>query len=217
MNRTGAAALFAATACAVAAPSSLQAATYLTVGPNSLCGSDGCFSEARKSFTQTFSAADRGGGVLDVSQLQVFKAIVGSVDHTAVKVTFVLADGAELTWGKYSVKALGGDVVTLGGQSVAWDTTLGDLTVRLDLVVPEKPGAGGGGGFGFGGGWIAGGGGAAVDGAEFTQLVKGRPLVDPPLPGGGITAIPEPAAWAMMILGFVASGAMLRRKRAQPA
>jgi hypothetical protein len=32
-----------------------------------------------------------------------------------------------------------------------------------------------------------------------------------------LTAVPEPAGWAMMILGFGSAGAMLRRRRAAPA
>src|SRR5688572_6244066 len=99
MYRSGALALIAATAFCVAAPSAF-AATYLTVGTNSLCGGDGCFVGGKKSYSQTFSAAP-GGAVVDVSQLQVFKGIVGSVEHTAVKVTFVLADGTEVSWGKF--------------------------------------------------------------------------------------------------------------------
>jgi choice-of-anchor A domain-containing protein len=35
----------------------------------------------------------------------------------------------------------------------------------------------------------------------------------PPLPGGGVGAVPEPGVWALMILGFGAVGAMLRRRR----
>ena len=31
--------------------------------------------------------------------------------------------------------------------------------------------------------------------------------------GGGVTAVPEPATWALMILGFGAAGAELRRRR----
>ena len=99
MFRSGAFALIAATAFCVAAPSSAFAASYLTVGGNSLCGGEGCFVGGKKSFTQTFSSAERGGSVIDVSRLQVFRDIVGSVEHTAVKVTFVLADGTEVSWG----------------------------------------------------------------------------------------------------------------------
>ena len=210
MYRSGALALIATAALCVAAPSSAFAATYLTVGANSLCGSDGCFVGGKKSFSQTFSAAP-GGAVIDVSQLQVFKGIVGSVEHTAVKVTFVLADGTEVSWGKFSVVALGGDVVTLGGETVNWNSSLGDLTVRLDLIVPDK-GVGGGGG-GGGGGWAAGGGGASESDGSF-QVVGGGPLVRPSLQNENpIAAMPEPGAWAMMIMGFGAAGAMLRRRK----
>ncbi|PZQ55980.1 MAG: hypothetical protein DI570_21510 [Phenylobacterium zucineum] len=34
-----------------------------------------------------------------------------------------------------------------------------------------------------------------------------------PLAGGGIAAVPEPAVWGLMIGGFFAAGAMLRRRR----
>ena len=39
----------------------------------------------------------------------------------------------------------------------------------------------------------------------------------PPLPGGGVGAVPEPGVWALMILGFGAVGAMLRRRRGELA
>ena len=213
MFRSGAFALIAATAFCVAAPSSAFAASYLTVGGNSLCGGEGCFVGGKKTFQQTFSSAERSGTVIDVTQLQVFKDIVGSVEHTAVKVTFVLADGTEVSWGKFSVVALGGDVVTLGGETVNWNTSLGDLTVRLDLIVPDRGVGGGGGGGGFGGGWAAGGGPAGLGNDSF-DIVRGGPLVRPSIPTQNpIAPVPEPGAWAMMILGFGAAGAMLRRRR----
>jgi PEP-CTERM motif len=40
------------------------------------------------------------------------------------------------------------------------------------------------------------------------------PSMDPPPGNGGVGAVPEPATWAMMILGFGAAGALLRRRRA---
>ncbi|HEX4507113.1 MAG TPA: PEPxxWA-CTERM sorting domain-containing protein, partial [Alphaproteobacteria bacterium] len=41
------------------------------------------------------------------------------------------------------------------------------------------------------------------------------PPVDPPPSGGEppITGVPEPAAWAMLVLGFGGLGAVLRRQR----
>lgn len=213
MFRSGAIGLLAVTALAAGAPSAANAATFLTVGASSLCGPGGCFAGDKKSYTQTFSASQRAGS-FDVSRIQVDKSVTaGAMTHTAVKVTFVLADGTEVTWGKFSLAALGGDVVTLGGQPVAWNAAAGDLTVRLDLVVPEKPGAGGGFGFG-GGGWAAGGGAADVDaGGGFTDIVQGRPLIKPSINQPSVAAIPEPGAWALMIVGFGAAGAMLRRRK----
>ncbi|ODT84754.1 choice-of-anchor A family protein [Phenylobacterium sp. SCN 70-31] len=45
------------------------------------------------------------------------------------------------------------------------------------------------------------------------------PSIAPALPGGGLgsVAVPEPSVWAMMILGFGAVGAVLRRRRAPDA
>lgn len=214
MFRTGATALIAAAGLCAAVSSSAEAATLLSVGASSLCGPASCFAGDKKSYTQTFTSGGREG-VIDISSLMVAKSIVGSVEHLAVKVTFVLADGTEVTWGKYSLNALGGDVVTLGGQTLAWNTAAGDLTVRLDLILPEKGGAGGGGGGGFGS--FRGGGSSSVATAESDagagfDVVVGRPLVLPSLTPGLITAVPEPGAWAMMILGFGAAGGMLRRK-----
>lgn len=40
------------------------------------------------------------------------------------------------------------------------------------------------------------------------------PSMDPPPGNGPVGAVPEPATWAMMILGFGAAGALLRRRRA---
>jgi hypothetical protein len=57
-----------------------------------------------------------------------------------------------------------------------------------------------------GGGWQGGGDESwGIDSASFTYDVSATP------PGGGV---PEPATWAMMILGFGAAGAMFRRHKA---
>jgi hypothetical protein len=217
MNCTRALALIAAVAAISGGASSAQAAAWLTVGPNDLCGSDGCFGNS-KTFTQTFSAAGRSG-VVDVGSLAIFRDVMGGMSN-AVKVSFQLADGTEVSWGKFTLAALGGKVVTVGGREIAWDTALGDLTVKLDLVVPDKGGVGGGGGFGgggssvdyYGGGGGLGGGVAAGGGVPF-DIAPGGPLVRPALPPQSLIAVPEPGAWALMILGFGAAGAMLRRGR----
>lgn len=217
MYRSGASALFTAAVVFAAVPSSTQAATFLSVAGSSLCGVEGCFAGGQKTFTKTFSGAGRQG-VLDISRLMVAKDIVGSVEHTALRVTFVLADGTEVTWGKFSLNALGGDVVALGGQALAWNTAAGDLTVRFDLIVPEKGGAGGG-FFSGGGGGGGGGGGVFAGGDAGLGFELGQPMARLPTPntvlGLAVTAVPEPATWSMMILGFGAAGAIMRRRNSR--
>jgi len=215
MYRTGAIALFAAAAIVAAAPSAAQAASFLTVGPSSLCGDDGCFAGERRSFTYTFSAAEQGGGRLDISSLSLFRGLVGSMDHNAVRFTFELADGTVVSWGQFTLAMLAGEFVTVGGQTIAWDTALGDLKLRLDLMVPGKGGGVGGGGS-LGGGWsgaFAAGGGASA--GMFTDIVVSQPLVRPSIDEiiNPAVAVPEPSTWALTILGFGAAGAMLRRSR----
>ncbi|MDZ4373700.1 MAG: hypothetical protein U1C74_20080, partial [Phenylobacterium sp.] len=122
-----------------AVASSAQGATYLSVGPDSLCSAGGCLSEARRSFTQSFSA---GQGVTGISALSLDRSVLGDMQHHAVRVSFELADGTTVDWGKFTVAVLGGNVVTLGGQAFAWNSAMGDLKVRLDLILPEKGGFG---------------------------------------------------------------------------
>ncbi len=79
---------------------------------------------------------------------------------------------------------------------------------------------GGGGGFGPGGGFVAGPGGGGTGGNPGTPIGPGptpTPTPTPTPPGGGgemvppvTPAIPEPATWAMMILGFGVVGAAVR-------
>lgn len=49
-------------------------------------------------------------------------------------------------------------------------------------------------------------------------LPRGAPLVPPVVTNPGIPGVPEPATWAMMILGFFGVGTAIRRRaRARPA
>lgn len=206
-------------ALVVAAPSA-QAATMLTVGPSSTCSASGCFGETTRTFKQTFSAAD---GPVSISSLSLFRGIVGDMQNYAVRISFETADGTKIgSWGAYTLAMLGGEFVTLGGESFVWDAaTMGDLVLKLDLLKPDKGGGFGGGGFGgFGGGASAFAPGAGVsDAARF-----GPPRINMPGPAApqavdldvALSAAPEPGAWALMILGFGGAGVMLRRRRSAP-
>lgn len=207
MYRTGALALFAAAAlCGSVTPA--QAATFLTVGPNNGCDASGCFSDSRRTFTQTFSAAERAGTPISITSLALFRGVVGAMENHAVKVTFQLADGSEVSWGKFTIAVLAGEVVSLGGPAVTWDSSLGDLTVKLELIIPGKGGAGGFGGAGPGGGA---GGLSSLGGGPSMSLPLVRPTAPPVQP---LISTPEPGTWALMLLGFGGVGAMLRRRRA---
>lgn len=202
-------------ALTVAAPTA-QAATMLTVGPSTTCAASGCFGETTRTYKQTFSAAS---GPVDISSLSLFRGIVGDMQNHAVRISFETADGRKIgSWGAYTLAMLGGEFVTLAGESFTWDAaTMGDLVLKLDLLKPEKGGGFGGGG--FGGGMSAFAPGAAVsDDARF-----GPPRINVPGPEQqavdldvAVSAAPEPGAWALMILGFGGAGVMLRRRRLAP-
>ncbi|MBL8771216.1 MAG: PEP-CTERM sorting domain-containing protein [Phenylobacterium sp.] len=190
---------------------------------SNLCGEGGCFSDTTRVLSRTWSASEFQGP-LSISSLSIDKAMLGSMQDYAVRVSFV--DGAGKTvanWGSYTLAVLSGDVVTLGGETVNWNTADGDLTLKLELLIPDKGGAGGGGFGGFGG---FGGGGFATapafgggDGpAGLGRLTS--PQLPPPalqnMPALISAAVPEPGAWALMLIGFMGAGHALRSRRRAP-
>lgn len=222
-------ALATAAVIGLAAPSA-KAAMFLQAGPNALCAEGGCFGTAN-SFRQTWSASNQTGAT-SISSFMLDRSLLGDNQDKLFKVSFRLADGTKVgDWGSFMIAGLGGDSVRLSGQAFDWNAAMGDLIVQFDLVVPEK--GGGGGGFFAGGG--GGGGGSAFAGGGFgssmTVAADAPPfaaseimpmndvLMGAPHGGrGGVgfdpaISAPEPASWALMILGFGVAGGMLRSRR----
>lgn len=209
----GAAAVAALSLAAVSSPA--HAASQVSVGPSGLCGQDGCFTGDKKTFTQVLSAADHGGGTVNISSVALFRSVMGSMAGNNVKVIFELADGSEVTWGRWTVGAMAGDqFVTIGGETVNWDTALGDLKVRLELFTPAKGKGGAGWAWGPGGSDNTFGEILAAPDLPFGDLVNTGPLVRASLPPQPIIAVPEPGTWTLMIMGFGLTGALVRRRRA---
>lgn len=200
-------ALAIASAAFVCAASSAQAATVLTLGPSSLCSSSGCFADGNRSFKQTFSAS---GGSVDVSALKLFKGIVGDMSGYAVRVSFTLADGTEVgSWGSYTLAALAGDFVTIGGKAFTWNTGEGDLILKLDLIAPSKNSGGGGFAGGGGGGFLSAP--TVMQGSPIINVAG--PMLPPDREGVAAAIVPEPATWALMITGFGLAGTSIRRRK----
>jgi len=220
----------AAAAIAVATPlamvSTAQAASFFPTAIEATCLSS-CLDQ-NKTYTQTFSASAFSGPV-SIGALSFNRALLGGDDHSVFHVTFWTADGKEVgDFGHWMVGSLAGDKLTLKGDSFVFDPSLGPLTMKLQLDdYSHGAGGAGGGGWGFGGG---GGGGSGL-GNLGGDVVTTHNFMPPGIvdnPGLGFTPpgiinnpglgqagqpVPEPAGWAMMILGFGGAGALLRGRR----
>jgi hypothetical protein len=204
-----------------ALPASAGAAVVLDVGSGADCGAGGCFVQS-PSYSRTWSAGDLDGAGT-ISAIRLSKSLLGAAHQDSmVTVNFYAADGSLAgTLGSFTPAALGGEQVTLAGSGVAWDPRQGDLTVRITLTQFTSAGAGGGGEAFFGASWAAA---PLAEQAFFLSAPDSgpaplvSPLSAPSLQFAVASPNPEPTTWAMMIMGFGAAGAMLRRRRtAAPA
>lgn len=203
----------AAGLAAAAAPAS--AATTLDVNWNTGCGKATCFND-KGVFTQTWTSAG-ASGPMTISQFLLDRGILGDLDGQTFKISFSIGGQEVGTWGKYNMAGIGGAELTFTGEDFVWNPEDGDLVLTLEIVPPPKAGAGGG--FFFssptedgappsdGPGTPPGDTGAGgFSGTQGEFVIGDSTTVD-------LRGVPEPAAWALMIMGFGAAGTMLRRRR----
>lgn len=194
-------AAFAVAAVSLGA-SQAQAATVLNAGWTTDCGKSTCFDE-NGQYKQTYSAGAFSGPV-SISQLLMDRGVLGTLDGKTFRLSFQL-NGEEVgTWGQYNMGGIGGDQLWFGGEQFTWNPEDGDLVLVLQITPPPKPGAGGG----FGAFALA----EDLDGES--SPFDGGEEGGGGQPGGRepVAAVPEPSAWAMMILGFGLAGALIRRR-----
>ncbi len=208
----------AVAAMAAAAPSA-RAATVLTVGPDDSCAKGGCFGNDH-TYRRSWSGAELSGPVT-ITSLKLFRSLLGDMQNRVVKIRFETADGTVVgNWGGYLFSVIGGDVIDLNGEAFEWNPAMGNLVLKLEAVIPGQ-GGGGFGGFGGGGGLGAplefsgsnnpGLGGSSLNSASRGDTASAASLGDGPL----LSAAPEPSTWILSIGGFLAIGALARRRRRQ--
>jgi uncharacterized membrane protein YgcG len=227
IRQIAAAAAAFALATPLVAASTAHAASFFPGAVEATCIS-ACLDQY-KTYTQTFSASAFNGPV-SINAFSFNRALLGSDVNSVFHVTFWTADGKEVgDLGHWMVGSLAGDKLTLTGDAFTFDPSLGPLIMKLQLDGYGPGGAGGGGGGGFssggggGGGFSGGGSGASAGGALGGGGIYTTPgsvvdLIPPtlaqgPSVGGQAMPIPEPAGWALLILGFGGAGALLRSRR----
>jgi hypothetical protein len=217
------AAVFAVGAFALGSPAA-QAAIFMPATLQATCLA-ACFDKGH-AYQQTFAASSFSGRV-SIGAFSFDRALLGQDHQTSVfHVTFWTADGREVgDFGHYMVGSLAGEVLTLHGQSFVFDPSLGNLTMKIELDGSGSDAGGGGFAGGSAGPGVTSDPGAAPAGDFIPLGVVNNSglgftppgLIDNPGPQAPASAAPEPAAWALMILGFAGAGAILRRRRLRPA
>lgn len=210
-------ALAASFALGAAAPAG--AATMLDVNWNSGCGKSNCFND-KGQFSQTWTSAG-ATGPMTISQFLLDRGILGDLDGKTFTISFTIGGKDVGSWGHFNMGAIAGDELTFSGQDFVWNPEDGDLVLTLQIDKPAVGGAGGGGGNFFS--------------SPSEDTANDPPKSNPPPPTGTFPsdetdgsfggtelpinpgAVPEPAAWALMISGFGFAGAALRRRRALAA
>jgi len=209
----------AAAAASLAAAAPAGAAQVLNVDWNSGCGKTTCFDD-NGAYRQSWSSHEFSGPVT-IGQILMQRGVLGALDGKTFTISFSL-NGVDLgTWGHYNMGGIGGDELNFWGQDFTWNPEDGDLVLTLLIDPPPKPGGGGfsrselteDDGGDQGGGGDGGGGGAGGSAGSIVDQIPPDNSQNDVLP----SAVPEPAAWALMIGGFGLAGATLRRRRALAA
>lgn len=215
---------------------SAAAATTLSAGWNSSCGSRTCFND-HGAYSVTFSSSSFSGPI-DVSRLFLDRGILGTMGSQFFNVSFTLNGESLGSWGTWNMGGVAGDDLWFTGQQLTWNPADGDLVLVLQLVAPngERFSAAGA------GGWYAANRAPPEDrrddpGGPFESdeifmsgddpySPPGEPDAPPPPsfrePGPSAQPVvagpvPEPSTWLLMIGGFGLAGAALRRRRLAPA
>jgi hypothetical protein len=214
--------LAAAAAASLGAGPVSAAVLLLQTSSGFSCGGDSCS-----------GVEDAGGGRLPftIDTFSVNRHLLGALGASLVHITFWSADGKTLLgdFGNFDLSVLGGDQLNLKGNAVTFAPGVGDLSFKIEKLDLSGHGGVGGGG---GGGGLGGGGDSSSDEprgfspvnfpndqhgqgdgpGKFGSFASGGPSAfsfAAPL----ADSVPEPGAWALMMLGFGGLGAMARAQR----
>jgi len=220
--------LLAALTLAIGAPTAADAMTFLNAGDTATAQIFG-FDKVSGDFVGTLSADLTFKLVSktdnDKAWNFTYEADNTSTDHVARLVSFALSVDPNF-------KSQGGISGTSGAFTATKVTKLEDFSAELCFVAGSNCNGGGNGGVTSQvaksiGAFTLNFQNAPLTGVIFTdfagkfqatQYNNGGSLFAKGCPvgahcGGGGTVVPEPATWALMIMGFGAAGAMLRRRR----
>jgi len=191
LKRAGLAAIAAATTAGSAG------AATLMVGRDGSCGKATCFSDAGV-YTRTWSAGNFTGPV-DVAALLMDRGVLGALAGMTFRISFS-QNGQDLgTWGRFNMGGFGDETLGFSGEGFVWNPADGDLVLTLALDPPPEAGAG----------------------AAFSSSSADDPPIGPPPAvlrnAAFAAAVPEPAAWSLMIVGFGLAGVATRARRRLPA
>lgn len=224
MLRSGLRAAMLSGVVATALSAAVPAVAYVPVGNHNTlnCGPFACMAGGGFSLYQQVYSADAFSAPEAIDTISFFKGVSGPMDSATYAISFYLSPfgpqeltldaaankGALLSsFGTFSLAGELPDILTFNGSGFTYDPSAGNLLMQVEVLgVTEAVGE-----LAF----------FKADrfGTETSRFIGGAgtsPVVDriglvtrfgvPPVP-----AVPEPATWAMMLIGFGIAGAAMRR------